>query len=105
MVVVTATTTAAAAALPQQKAAAEQQAATIDRPTNGNVNSDIVIIGATATEAECRSEVRSSEPDDDLEVDDDFPYELLEDPDEVNDVLELADVLELHFILVKLTSN
>ena len=33
----------------------EQQAATIERPTNGNVNSDIVIIGATATEAECRS--------------------------------------------------
>ena len=51
------------------------------------------------------SEVRSSEADDNLEVDDDFPYELLEDPDEVNDVLELYDVLELHFILVKLTSN
>ena len=40
-----------------------------------------------------------------MEVDDDFTYELLEDPDEVNDVLELDDVLELHFILVKLTSN
>ena len=50
-------------------------------------------------------EVRSSEADDDLEVDDDFCYEFLEDPDEVNDVLELDDVLELHFILVKLTSN
>ena len=30
-------------------------------------------------------EVRSSEADDDLEVDDDFPFELLEDHDEVYD--------------------
>ena len=50
-------------------------------------------------------EVLSSEADDDLEVDDNFCYEFLEDPDEVNDVLELDDVLELHFMLVKLTSN
>ena len=40
-----------------------------------------------------------------MEVNDDFPFELLEDPGEVHDVLELDDVLELHFILVKLTSN
>ena len=51
------------------------------------------------------TEVRSSEADDDLEVNDDFPFELLEDPGEVHDVLELDDILELHFILVKLTSN
>ena len=52
-----------------------------------------------------RPEVRSSEADDDLEVDDDFPLELLADPDEFHDVLDLDDVLELHFILVKLPSN
>ena len=44
------------------------------------------------------SEVRSSEADDDLEVDDDFTFELLADPDEVRDVLELNDDLELDFI-------
>ena len=38
----------------------------------------------------------------DLEVDDNIPFELI---DEVQDVLEVDDVLELHFILVKLTSN
>ena len=40
-----------------------------------------------------------------MEVDDNFIFELLEDPGEVHDVLELDDVLELHFMLVKLTSN
>ena len=44
------------------------------------------------------SQVRSSEADDDLEVDDDFTFELLADPDEVRDVLELNDDLELDFI-------
>ena len=33
-----------------------------------------------------------------MEVDDDFPFELLADPDEVHDALELNDDLELDFI-------
>ena len=57
------------------------------------------------TNLQMMTEDRSSEADDDLEVDDDFPFELLEDPDEVYDILELDDVLELHFIPVILTSN
>ena len=44
------------------------------------------------------SEVRSSEADDDSEVDDDITFELLADPDEVHDALELNDDLELDFI-------